>query len=261
MTQGGLRLGCITADLTGRVALVTGAGRGIGRAITHALAECGARVAITSRTLEDLERVDREIEDKKGECLPIPADVTVVDQCYQVVEKAYQWHNRLDILVNSAGVNIQRMAIDVTEEDWDKVISTNLKGSFFCCQAAGRKMIPQRKGKIINITSQMSFVGFYKRAAYCASKGGVTQFTKVLAVEWARYNINVNCVAPTFLFTPFTEPMFQDKGFHEEVLRRIPMGRIGKPEDVTGAVIYLASDASDLVTGSTILVDGGWVAW
>lgn len=254
-------MGGIKANLTGKVALVTGGGKGIGRAIALALAECGASVAIASRTMADLEKVKTEIEDKGGECFVTTADVSVVNQCYEMVEKVYQWHNRLDILVNSAGINIQRVATDVTEEEWDKVISTNLKGSFFCCQAAGKKMIAQRKGKIINITSQMSFVGYYKRAAYCASKGGVAQFTKVLAVEWAPYNINVNCVAPTFIYTPLTAPMFEDKDFYDDVLNRIPMRKIGKPEDVTGAVIYLASDASDLVTGSTILVDGGWVAW
>lgn len=251
----------IKADLNGKVALITGGGRGIGRAVALALAECGAKVAIASRTIEELQSVKAEIEKKGGECFITTADVSIVSQCYEMVEKVYQWYGKLDILVNSAGINIPKMAVEVTEEDWDKVISINLKGTFFCCQAAGKKMIPQRKGKIINITSQMSFVGFYKRAAYCASKGGVTQLTKVLAIEWAPYNINVNCVAPTFLYTPLTKPMFEDKEFYEEVLNRIPMRRIGNPEDVTGAVIYLASDASDLVTGSTILVDGGWVSW
>jgi len=251
----------IKADLTGKVALITGGGRGIGRAVALALADCGAKVAIASRTIEELQMVKAEIEEKGGECFITTADVSRVSECYEMVEKVYQWYGKLDILVNSAGINIPRMAVEVTEEDWDKVISINLKGTFFCCQAAGKKMIPQRQGKIINITSQMSFVGFYKRAAYCASKGGVTQLTKVLAIEWAPYNINVNCVAPTFLYTPLTKPMFEDKEFHEEVLNRIPMRRIGDPEDVTGAVIYLASNASDLVTGATILVDGGWVAW
>ncbi|MBC7104989.1 MAG: SDR family oxidoreductase, partial [Firmicutes bacterium] len=137
----------------------------------------------------------------------------------------------------------------------------NLKGAFFCCQAVARKMIPQGAGKIVNITSTMSMVGFYRRAAYCSSKGGLSQLTKVLAIEWAPYNIKVNCVAPTFIRTPLTEPMFEDREFYQEVVRRIPLGKVGLPEDVTGAILFLVSDSSDFVTGSSILVDGGWVAW
>ncbi|MCS7234314.1 MAG: glucose 1-dehydrogenase [Synergistetes bacterium] len=251
----------LKANLIGKVALITGGSKGIGKAITMALAECGAKVAIASRTFEDLQKVKREIEEKGGKCFTVTGDVSKVSDCYEIVEKTYQHYGKLDILVNSAGINIPKPALEVTEEDWEKVLSINLKGTFFCSQAAAKKMILQRKGKIINITSQMAFVGFYKRAAYCASKGGVTQLTKVLAIEWAPYNINVNCVAPTFIYTPMTKPMFEDKDFHEEVLRRIPMGRIGNPEDVVGAVIYLSSEDSNLVTGSTILVDGGWVAW
>jgi len=252
----------LTADLTGKVALVTGGGRGIGRAIAEALAECGAHVAVAGRTGKDVEGTKKLIAEKGGDCLAITADVNKVDEINAMVDEAYLWHNKLDILVNSAGINIAKFAVDVTEEDWDRVIDTNLKGTFFCCQAAGKKMIVHNGGKIINITSQMAYVGFYKRAAYCSSKGGVAQLTKVLAVEWAPHNILVNSVAPTFLDTPLTKPMFEDdKGFRDEVIRRIPLQRIGKPEDVVGAVIYLASDAANLVTGSSILVDGGWVAW
>ncbi|BAF61075.1 MAG: glucose 1-dehydrogenase [Pelotomaculum sp.] len=251
----------ITADLSGKVALVTGGGRGIGRAIAVALAGCGARVAVASRTLKEIEETRQIIAEKGGECLAIPADVTRVEAIYELVEKAYSWHNRLDILVNCAGINIAKFAVDVTEEDWDRVLDTNLKGTFFCCQAAGKKMIAGGGGRIINISSQMAHVGYYKRAAYCSSKGGVAQLTKVLAVEWAPHNVNVNCVAPTFLETPLTAPMFEDKDFYNDVIRRIPLGKIGKPEDVVGAVIYLASDAANMVTGSSILVDGGWVAW
>lgn len=251
----------LTADLTGKVALVTGGGRGIGRAVAEALAGCGARVAVASRTAKDVEETKQIIEGKGSECLAVTADVTGVDSIYAMVDQAFSWHGRLDILVNSAGINIAKHAVDVTEEDWDRVIDTNLKGTFFCCQAAGKKMIPRKRGKIVNITSQMAFVGYYKRAAYCASKGGVAQLTKVLAVEWAPHNININCVAPTFLDTPLTEPMFKDSEFRDDVIRRIPLQRIGKPEDVVGAVIYLVSESAGLVTGSSVLVDGGWVAW
>jgi 2-deoxy-D-gluconate 3-dehydrogenase len=149
----------------------------------------------------------------------------------------------------------------VTEEAWDSVMNLNLKASFFLAQRAGRVMIQQRGGKIVNITSQMSQVGFYKRAAYCASKGAVAQYTKVLAIEWAEYGINVNCVAPTFVETAMTAPMLADESFRHEVLSRIPMGKLAQPRDVVGAVVYLSSSASDFVTGHTLLVDGGWVAW
>jgi len=178
-----------------------------------------------------------------------------------MVDAAHDWQGRLDILVNSAGVNTPLPSLDVTEEVWDKTIDTNLKGSFFCCQAAARKMIPRGRGRIVNITSQMAFVGYYGRAAYCASKGGVTQFTKVLAGEWGKHGVTVNCVAPTFVDTPMTRPMFEDREFLDDVMSRISLGHLGKPSDVAGAVVYLVSEAANMVTGSTILVDGGWVAW
>lgn len=254
-------MGIVKVDLTGKVALVLGAGKGIGRAASLALAESGARVAAVSRTLTDLEALKNEILDLGVDCFIDTCDINNVNQIQQMVENVYAWGGAIDILVNSAGINIQADALDVTEEQWDKILGTNLKGAFFCCQAVAKKMVPRKEGKIINITSTMSMVGFYRRAAYCSSKGGLNQLTKVLAIEWAPYNIKVNCVAPTFLKTPFTEPMFKDRNFYEEVIRRIPMGKVGSPEDVNGAILYLASDSADFVTGSTVLVDGGWVAW
>lgn len=166
----------------------------------------------------------------------------------------------IDILVNNAGVNITQWAVDVTEEAWDRVLDTNLKALFFCAQTVGKVMIRQKKGKIINVSSQTGTVAIPQRAAYCSSKGGVNQLTKLLAIEWAQYNINVNAIAPTFIETPFTKPMFEKEGFREYVLGNIPLGRVGTPDDVTGAVIYLASEASNMVTGHILLVDGGWTA-
>lgn len=251
----------LTVNLKGKVALVTGGGRGIGKAVAIALAENGADVIIASRKDSDLKATEKIIREKGGTCYTISADISKVDEIYALVEKAYDYRGKLDILVNSAGINIPKLSVEVSEEEWDQIMDTNLKGTFFCCQAVGKKMIPNNYGKIINITSQMAFVGYYKRSPYAASKGGVTQLAKVLAVEWAPYQINVNCVAPTFLETPFTEKMFLDKAFHDDVLSRIPLNRLGKAEDVVGAVLYLASDAANLVTGSTVMVDGGWVAW
>jgi NAD(P)-dependent dehydrogenase (short-subunit alcohol dehydrogenase family) len=167
---------------------------------------------------------------------------------------------RIDILINNAGINRPQPAEDVSEEAWDAVMNTNVKGLFFCAQAVGRVMIRQKKGKIINVSSQAGEVGIAQRAAYCSSKGAVNQLTKVLALEWAEHHINVNAIGPTFIETPFTKPMFDKPGFRDFVVNKIPWGRVGKPEDVTGAVIYLASEAADLVTGHNLLRDGGWTA-
>ena len=203
----------------------------------------------------------RAIEAEGRRALVCSLDVTRIATIYEVVDQTLKQFGRLDILVNNAGINIPKWAVDVTEEDWDKVLDVNLKGVFFVAQAVAKKaLIPQGGGKIINIASQNGVIGYYYRAAYCSSKAGVVNLTRVLAIEWAKYQINVNAIGPTFLETPLTRPMFQNKEFYEDVVRRIPLGRIGKPEDVVGAVIYLASPASDLVTGHTLLVDGGWTA-
>ncbi len=167
---------------------------------------------------------------------------------------------RIDILVNNAGINIPEPALEVSEEHWDRVLDINLKGLFFCAQKVGQVMVEQGRGKIINIGSQMGFVGGKLRAAYCSSKGGVVQLTKALAIEWAPHGVNVNGVAPTFLETPFTAAMFENQEFYEEVVGNILFGRLGRVEDVLGAIVFLASPASDLITGHTLLVDGGWTA-
>jgi 2-deoxy-D-gluconate 3-dehydrogenase len=254
-------MGNLSVDLQGKTALITGAGKGIGRAIALALADSGARVAAVSRTLQDLETLQEEINRKNGECFIHTCDISNVADIRAMVDHVEKWAGKIDILVNSAGINIQANVLDVTEEQWDKILNINLKGSFFCSQAVAKTMVPHNAGKIINITSTMASVGFYRRAAYCASKGGVRQFTKVMAVELAPNNINVNCVAPTFINTPLTEPMFKEKAFYEEVVRRIPLQRVGEVDDVVGAVLYLASDMANMVTGTSIEVDGGWLAW
>ena len=247
-------------DLSGKVAIVTGAGRGMGYHIALALAKFGADIVVCSRTVPELKRVGAEIEKIGRRALVHEMDVTNISEIHTMVERAVNAFGHIDILVNNAGVNITQWAVDVTEEAWDRVLDTNLKALFFCAQAVGRVMIRQKKGKIINVSSQTGTVAIPQRAAYCSSKGGVNQLTKLLAVEWAQHNINVNAIAPTFIETPFTKPMFEKEGFREYVLGNIPLGRVGKPEDVTGAVIYLASEASNLVTGHILLVDGGWTA-
>jgi len=247
-------------DLSSKVAIVTGAGRGMGYHIVLALAKYGADIVVCSRTVSELERVGAEIEKLGRRVLIQQMDVTRIPEIYAMVEQSTKAFGHIDILVNNAGVNITQWAVDVTEEAWDKVVDTNLKALFFCAQAVGKVMIRQKKGKIINISSQTGTVAIPQRAAYCSSKGGVNQLTKLLAIEWAQYNINVNAIAPTFIETPFSKPMFEKEGFREYVLGNIPLGRVGQPEDVVGGVIYLASEASDLVTGHVLLIDGGWTA-
>jgi len=247
-------------DLSGKKAIVTGAGRGMGYHMALALARYGADLVVCSRTLSELEKVGKEIEAIGRRVLIQKMDVTHIPEIHAMVETSVKAFGHIDVLVNNAGINIPQSAVDVTEEAWDKIFNINLKGAFFCAQAVGKVMIHQKKGKIINVSSQAGCVGLPLRAAYCSSKGGMNQLTKVLAIEWAKYNIHVNAIAPTFIESPFTKPMFEKEGFREYVLGNILLGRVGQPEDVTGAVIYLASEASNLVTGHVLLIDGGWTA-
>ncbi len=240
---------------------MTGASRGLGAAIAVGLAEAGAHVAVAGRSRPELEGVAQRIRELGRQAVVVQADVTQVPEVQQMVAEAEAELGPLDILVNNAGINLPRPALEITEEEWDLVLDTNLKGLFFTAQAADRRMVARRSGRIVNMASQMGFVGFYFRAAYCASKAGVVNLTRVLAVEWAPYGVTVNAVAPTFVETPMTRGMLEDPWFREEVLRRIPMGRLADPQDVVGAVLYLASDAAAMVTGHTLLVDGGWIAW
>ena len=247
--------------LTGRIAIVTGASKGLGHGVALALANAGADVVVTSRDIKRARPVAGEIQAMGRQALPLELEVRSPDSIEAMVEAALGHFGRIDILVNNAGVNIPEPALEVSEEHWDRLMDINLKGLFFCAQKVGEVMVRQGQGKIINIGSQMGFVGGRLRAAYCASKGGVVQLTKVLAIEWATHGVNVNGVAPTFLRTPFTAHMFEDSTFYDEVVAKIPLGRVGEVEDVLGAVVFMASSASDLITGTTLLVDGGWTAW
>jgi 2-deoxy-D-gluconate 3-dehydrogenase len=253
----------LSMRVDGKVALVTGAGSGLGQAIAIALAHAGADVAVTELPGKEaaVEQTVKAVEAAGRRAFSCPLDVTRLPMIVEAVEAALAHFGRLDVLVNNAGINVPRLALDVSEEDWDRVLDINLKGAFFTAQAVARKaLVPQGGGKVINIASQNGVIGFHHRAAYCSSKAGLVNLTRVLALEWARYRINVNAVGPTFVDTPLTRPMFEDRAFYEEVLSRIPLGRLGRPEDVAGAVVYLASPAADMVTGHTLLVDGGWTA-
>ncbi len=247
-------------DLTDRVALVTGAGRGIGRDLALALAHAGARVVAGSRTTDEVDELAAEIVDGGGQASAVHVDVRDLASIEAAVTSTVDQHGRVDVLVNNAGVGTNHDALDVTEDDWDEVLDVNLKGLFFMCQAAGRHMVRAGRGRIVNMSSQAGSVGIRRHAAYCASKGGVEQLTRVLALEWAPHGVTVNAVAPTFIRTPGTAERLDDPAFAADVLQRIPLGHVGDPMDVAGAVIYLASDAARLVTGSVLTVDGGWTA-
>lgn len=247
-------------SLLGRVALVTGASRGIGHGLALALAGAGAQVAVSARKLSDLRPLVREIAAGGGEAAAFPADLSSVASIRKMVAAAHRHFGRLDILVNNAGLGFNHDAVDVTEADWDGMMDVNLKGLFFASQAAAKLMLKQGHGRIINLSSQASVVGIPRHAVYCASKGGVNQLTKVLALEWSTRGVTVNAVGPTFIRTPGTAERLDNPKFRAGVLARLPVGRVGTIADVAGAVIYLASPAAALVTGTLLLVDGGWTA-
>jgi NAD(P)-dependent dehydrogenase (short-subunit alcohol dehydrogenase family) len=247
-------------DLTGRVALVTGAGRGIGRACALGLAHAGADVALAARSVDHLEKVAAEIREIGREASAHVLDVRSVPDIRRLVADVTTRHGRIDILVNNAGTNVQQDVLDVTEEDWDLVVDTNLKGAFFVAQEVGRAMVERGNGKIVNMASTFAGLGFPGRASYASSKGGVLQFTRVMALEWASRGVNVNAVGPTATMTPMNAALFADDDYRERVLSRIPAGRLATPDDVVGAVVFLASPASEMVNGHMLLVDGGWSA-
>jgi NAD(P)-dependent dehydrogenase (short-subunit alcohol dehydrogenase family) len=248
-------------DLTGQVALVTGVARGLGQAISLALAHAGADVALGFRELDTGHPLVGQIEALGRRALPLQMDVLDLGQISAAVEQTVEKLGRLDILVNNAGVSPENPAEVVREEDFDLTLGVNVKGVFFASQAAGRAMILQGSGKIISLSSQAGFVALPTESVYCMSKAAVAHLTKCLAVEWGRYNINVNAVAPTFIRTPGTEAALADPAFAADVRQRIAgLHRVGEPMDVAGAVVFLASPAASLITGTTLMVDGGWTA-
>ncbi len=248
-------------DLTGQVALVTGAARGLGRAISLALAHAGADVALGLRDVDTAGDLAREIEAVGRKALPLQMDVPHLDQVFRAVEDTVAHFGRLDILVNNAGVAPGNPAEEVREEDFDLTLAVNVKGTFFASQAAGRVMIRQNRGRIVNLSSQAGFVALPTESVYCMTKAAISHLTKCLAIEWGKYNITVNAVAPTFVFTPGTEEALADPAFRADVIERIAgLHRIGEPMDVAGAVVFLVSPAGSLITGHTLLIDGGWTA-
>ncbi len=248
-------------DLSGQVALVTGAARGLGRAISLALADAGADVALGLRDAGTGYGLAKEIEAMGRAALPLQMDVTRLEEIAQAVDATVEHFGRVDVLVNNAGLGPENPAEDVREDDFDLTVAVNVKGTFFASQAAGRAMIRQGSGRIVNLSSQAGFVALPGESVYCMTKAAIAHLTKCLAVEWGPHGITVNAVAPTFIVTPGTEPALDDPEFKADVVERIAaLHRVGEPMDVAGAVVFLASPAASLITGHTILIDGGWTA-
>jgi NAD(P)-dependent dehydrogenase (short-subunit alcohol dehydrogenase family) len=243
--------------LDGRRALVTGAGRGIGLAAASALAAAGAHVTIAARTKAEIEEAVRAIGARGEKAGALMLDVTDIE----AAQKAVAGAEPFQILVNNAGMNRPAHLPDVTVSDFDAIFALNVRAAFFMAQAVALRLIEAKlPGSIINVSSQMGHVGAARRTVYCASKHAMEGFTKAMAIELAPHNIRVNSLGPTFLETPMTRPFFENKAFREEVLTKIKLGRLGQLEEITGAIVFLASDASSLMTGSALVLDGGWTA-
>ena len=244
-------------DLTGRVAIVTGTSRGLGQYFGRALARAGADLVITSRNPADLEPFKAEIEALGRRALPLALDVRDYDSIQKMAQDAAAHYGKIDILVNNAGCNRRKPALEVTWEDWNTVLDTNLRGTFFVAQAVARQMIPQGYGRIINIGSVTCVAGYAGLAPYGASRGGVKQLTMSLADDWGVHGITVNCLAPGWFKTAQNAVMYEDKEWVDYLVDRIPLKRPGQPSDLDGTVVFLASEASAYMTGQTLLVDGG----
>lgn len=244
-------------DLTSKVAVVTGASRGLGQFFGRALASAGADLVITSRRLSDLTAFRDEVEALGRRVLPLELDVRDAESIPATAELACRHFGKIDILINNAGCNVRKAALDVTPADWDLVLGTNLRGAFFVAQSFARGMVERRCGRIINIGSVTSVFGYAGIAPYCASRGGIKQLTMSLADEWGAHGITVNCLAPGWFRTKQNEVLYENKKWVEYITDRIPLKRPGLPNDLEGAVVFLASDASAYITGQTLLVDGG----
>ena len=247
-------------DLTGNVALVTGASRGIGRAVARALAEAGADVAVAARSDGDLKLVADEIAELGRRALPVRLDVTDSGSVEVAVSTVVEQLGGLDVLVNNAGIVHSRPVLETSDDDWDRVLATNLRGVFLCSRAAGRVLTEQRSGKVINMASHFGIMATPAHGAYCASKAAILQLTRVLALEWAPFNVQVNAIAPGYVATDLNAETRQDAGLTERIVRRIPAGRMAEAEEIGPLAVLLASEASDFMTGSTLVIDGGHAA-
>ena len=245
-------------SLEGKVALVTGAAKGIGMACALALADAGANLILGLKDISSGEEVIDRIRITGREVLPVQMDISQMQEIDEAVKRGITHFQQIDILVNNAGLGAPNKAENVTEKDFDETLRVNLKGTFFTAQAVGREMIKRKYGRIINISSQAGFVALETESIYCMTKAALAHLTKCLALEWAKYNITVNAVAPTFIKTPGTKKWLDNDEFLDSVIHRIPLGRVGDPMEVAGPVVFLASPAASLITGATLMIDGGW---
>jgi len=248
-------------NLESKISLITGATSDIGKEIAFALSEFGSELILTdiSTKIEELNKIKNSIIKNNKKASVYTFDISSPAEIKKLL-KGILCYSKVDILINNAGINITNPAINVSEEEWDNIMNVNLKGLFFLTQEICKIMIKNKYGKIINISSQTGIVGYPKRSVYAASKMGLIGLSKVLAIELAKYNINVNCIAPTFTNTSMTKPFLKDKNFLKELKLKMPMGRVNEPMDLVGSIVFLASSASDMVTGHTLLVDGGWTS-
>ena len=250
-------------DLSDKVAVITGGAGGIGTALAHGMAQFGAVLAVVDVEHAAAQTLAGKIESAGGRCLAVEADLTNGDDVERMVAQIVDRFGRIDILVNNAGRNVRKPALEITDAEWDTVVDINLKAVFFCTQAVGRIMVAQKSGKVINIASVMAMVGsptYQQVVPYASSKGGVVSMTRAFATEWAQHNILVNAIVPGPVSTPLVKQMHADPAKREAILRMVPLGRFAEPEELVGPTVFLASRASDYVTGHILCVDGGWVA-
>jgi NAD(P)-dependent dehydrogenase (short-subunit alcohol dehydrogenase family) len=245
-------------DLTGKVAIITGGYQGIGRGIADGLAEAGSNVVICARNYERCVEACAEVEKMGVKAFPVRCDITKSEEIENLVAKTVKEMGKIDILVNNAGVGgSEKPILEMSDEDWDYAVNIDLRGAFFCARAVVKEMIKQGGGKIINVASINAFIGMANMSAYCASKGGLVQLTKVMALEFAKHNIRVNAICPGYFLTPMNRKLFESELGKKIVQKSIPIGRLGRTEELKGTAIYLASSASDFMTGSCIVLDGG----
>lgn len=247
-------------ELTDKSAIITGAGTGIGKAIAVGLAQAGAHVVLIGRRLEPLQEAEKEVAAAGGKSLVLQGDISDLSFHHQAVSQSVESFGKIDVLINNAAVLFKGPIEETSEEMWDTTMNINLKGNFFFALAVGREMIKRKQGKVINILSNCSFVAEHGIGTYCVSKGGLLMTTRCLATEWGPYGIQVNGIGPAFVRTPMNDPVLADPHFVEWSTNRIPLHRMGQPEEMVGAAIYLASDASSFVNGAVLMVDGGFTA-